>query len=70
MPIYEYKCDAGHEFEVEQGILDVPLATCHVRHARPGQRYGTRCGSPCHRLISKGTGFTLKGRGWAKDGYS
>ncbi len=67
-PVYDYRCDSGHEFEREQKILDVPLATCPCLGTDHEGREVTCC-SPCRRLISRGTGFTLKGGGWAKDGY-
>jgi len=57
MPTYEYKCNNGHHFEVEQCITDDPLETC------------TRCRAGAHRLISV-TNFILKGGGWYSDGYS
>ena len=66
MPTYEYVCKAGHTFERVQKITDKPLTTC-PRVTRTGD--WLFCGESCKRLISKGTGFTLKGRGWAKDGY-
>lgn len=56
MPYYEYMCYKGHEFEVEQKIMDEPIETCE-------------CGAPCKRLISKGGSFVLKGGGWAAHGY-
>lgn len=57
MPIYEYKCEAGHEFELQQSIKDEPVKTCPI------------CQRRCQRLISR-TSFHLKGDGWYKDGYS
>jgi putative FmdB family regulatory protein len=56
MPTYEYKCEKGHAFELEQPISEEPIAVC-------------RCGAPCRRQLFP-AGFTLKGTGWAKDGYS
>ncbi|RMF85292.1 MAG: zinc ribbon domain-containing protein [Nitrospirae bacterium] len=58
MPIYEYVCNKGHEFEVTQGINDDPLTRCQVDGCRAGVR----------RLLSVG-GFALKGGGWYADGY-
>ncbi len=58
MPIYEYVCNKGHEFEVNQGMNDVPLSRCQVDGCRAGAR----------RLISL-SGFALKGGGWYADGY-
>jgi putative FmdB family regulatory protein len=51
MPIYEYRCGNGHEFEVVQRMTDDPVATCEV------------CGEPVDRVFRpvavhfKGSGF-------------
>jgi putative FmdB family regulatory protein len=51
MPIYEYRCDNGHTFEVMQRMIEDPLATC------------TTCGAPVQRVFHpvavhfKGSGF-------------
>ncbi len=51
MPIYEYRCDNGHEIEVMQRMTDDPLAECTV------------CGAPVQRVFHpvavhfKGSGF-------------
>ena len=51
MPIYEYKCDNGHVFEVIQKMSDEPLRECEV------------CGAPAARVLTppaihfKGSGF-------------
>src|SRR5437660_1620350 len=37
MPIYEYRCDQGHNFEVMQRMSDDPVATCETCEA-PVQR--------------------------------
>ncbi len=37
MPIYEYRCDNGHTFEVMQRMTDDPVATCNTCEA-PVQR--------------------------------
>jgi putative FmdB family regulatory protein len=59
MPTYEYVCSAcAHEWEAEQSIKDAALTECPSCHS-PSAR----------RLISGGTGFSLKGEGWAKDNY-
>lgn len=57
MPRYEYRCIAGHEFELEQSIHDPPRKRCSI------------CGKKCKRLVSLSS-FHLKGGGWYKDGYS
>ena len=37
MPIYEYRCDNGHTFEVTQRMVDDPLELCE-EHGTPVQR--------------------------------
>ena len=51
MPIYEYKCEQGHTFEVMQRMSDDPLVTCQT------------CAAPVQRVFHpvavhfKGSGF-------------
>jgi putative FmdB family regulatory protein len=51
MPIYEYRCENGHTFEVVQRMADDPVETCEV------------CGAPVERVFHpvavhfKGSGF-------------
>jgi putative FmdB family regulatory protein len=51
MPIYEYRCEQGHTFEVMQRMSDDPLATCET------------CAAPVERVFHpvavhfKGSGF-------------
>jgi putative FmdB family regulatory protein len=51
VPVYEYRCEEGHEFEVIQRMSDEALTVCEV------------CGSPAQRVLYapaihfKGTGF-------------
>ncbi len=51
MPIYEYRCEQGHTFEVMQRISDDPVSTC------------TTCEAPVSRVFHpvavhfKGSGF-------------
>ncbi|HWO47227.1 MAG TPA: FmdB family zinc ribbon protein [Solirubrobacterales bacterium] len=51
MPIYEYKCENGHLFDVIQRMADEPLRECQ------------ECGAPASRVLSapaihfKGSGF-------------
>jgi putative FmdB family regulatory protein len=51
MPIYEYRCHNGHEFEVFQSMSDDPVEVCEV------------CGAPVERVFRpvavhfKGSGF-------------
>jgi len=68
MPHYDYCCESGHKFTREQRITDKPVAVCPYRGVDQ-DGVGVACCSPCKRLISTGTGFTLNGRGWGKDGY-
>jgi len=58
MPIYEYVCNKGHEFEASQRMNDAPLSRCQVDGCRAGAR----------RVMSR-SGFALKGGGWYADGY-
>jgi putative FmdB family regulatory protein len=51
MPIYEYKCENGHVFDVIQRMSDEPLRECE------------ECGAPASRVLTppaihfKGSGF-------------
>jgi putative FmdB family regulatory protein len=51
MPIYEYRCEKGHTFEVMQRMSDDPITKCQV------------CGAPVQRVFHpvavhfKGSGF-------------
>ena len=51
MPIYEYKCENGHVFDVMQRMADDPLTEC------------VECGAPAVRVLHspavhfKGSGF-------------
>jgi putative FmdB family regulatory protein len=51
MPIYEYRCENGHAFEVMQRMTDDPVSECQV------------CGAPVQRVFHpvavhfKGSGF-------------
>jgi putative FmdB family regulatory protein len=58
---YTYECKACHrEWEEEQRIKDPPVEYC------------PECGGEAHRIIvpRPGTGFSLLGDCWAKDGYA
>jgi putative FmdB family regulatory protein len=37
MPIYEYRCEKGHTFEVMQKMTDDPVTTCEI-HGTPVER--------------------------------
>jgi putative FmdB family regulatory protein len=67
VPIYEYRCPNGHEFEVVQRMTDDPVSTCEV------------CGEAVERVFRpvavhfKGSGFyttdyARKGRDDSKAG--
>ncbi|MFN8215003.1 MAG: FmdB family zinc ribbon protein [Solirubrobacterales bacterium] len=64
MPIYEYKCDNGHVFDVMQKISDDPLTEC------------VECGAPARRVLHspavhfKGSGFYNTDYGKKKKGAS
>ena len=51
MPIYEYKCENGHVFDVMQKLSDEPLTAC------------IECGAPVRKVMQpvsiafKGSGF-------------
>src|SRR6058998_1567989 len=51
MPVYEYRCDNGHTFEVMQRMTDDPVASCQT------------CDAPVQRVFHpvavhfKGSGF-------------
>ena len=60
MPIYEYRCENGHLFEVMQKITDDPVTACET------------CGAPVQRVFHpvavhfKGSGFYNTDYGTAK----
>src|SRR4051794_4534970 len=60
MPIYEYRCENGHLFEVLQKMTDEPVTQCEV------------CGAPVQRVFHpvavhfKGSGFYNTDYGTAK----
>jgi putative FmdB family regulatory protein len=60
MPIYEYRCDNGHHFDVMQKMTDGPVTECEV------------CGAPVQRVFHpvavhfKGSGFYNTDYGTAK----
>ncbi|HEV7482052.1 MAG TPA: FmdB family zinc ribbon protein, partial [Solirubrobacterales bacterium] len=62
MPIYEYKCDNGHVFDVIQKMTDEALTECQ------------ECGAPAVRVLHspaihfKGSGFYNTDYGKAKKG--
>lgn len=60
MPTYDYTCTScERESSATQSIKEEPLRLC------------PHCGElTLKRLVSTGTTFTLKGGGWASEGYS
>ena len=60
MPIYEYRCENGHMFEVMQRMTDEPVTVC------------AECGAPVERVFHpvavhfKGSGFYNTDYGTAK----
>jgi putative FmdB family regulatory protein len=62
MPIYEYKCENGHVFEVIQKMSEEPLRECQ------------ECGAPASRVLTppaihfKGSGFHNTDYGTRKGG--
>jgi len=64
MPIYEYKCENGHVFDVLQKMSDDPLTECQ------------ECGAPAERVLHpvavhfKGSGFYNTDYGKKKKGAS
>jgi putative FmdB family regulatory protein len=62
VPIYEYKCDNGHVFDVMQKMVDEPLTEC------------VECGAPAVRVLTapavhfKGSGFYNTDYGKRKGG--
>jgi putative FmdB family regulatory protein len=64
MPIYEYRCDNGHTFEVMQRMTDDPLTSCST------------CDAPVQRVFHpvavhfKGSGFYTTDYGKKKSAAS
>jgi putative FmdB family regulatory protein len=64
VPIYEYKCENGHVFDVMQKMADAPLTEC------------VECGAPAQRVLTapavhfKGSGFYNTDYGKRKGGGS
>jgi putative FmdB family regulatory protein len=64
MPIYEYRCDNGHTFEVLHKMTDAPPTKCET------------CGAPLQRVFNpvavhfKGSGFYNTDYGKKKKGAS
>ena len=66
MPIYEYECEKCEKrMEILQSIKEDTVEVC-PKEKCPKKQHGK---GKLKKLISK-TSFSLKGGGWAKDGYS
>ncbi len=57
MPIYEYKCENGHVFDVMQRMSDDPLTEC------------VKCGAPVRKVLHP-VGISFKGSGFYSTDYS
>lgn len=57
MPIYEYKCDNGHFFDMMQRMSDDPLTTC------------IKCGASVRKVMHP-VGISFKGSGFYSTDYS
>ena len=56
MPIYEYKCENGHVFDVMQRMSDDPLTEC------------VECGAPVKKVLQP-VGISFKGSGFYSTDY-
>jgi putative FmdB family regulatory protein len=56
MPIYEYKCEKGHNFEVLRGFSDDPVEECET------------CGAPVSRVFHP-IAVHFKGKGFYSTDY-
>jgi putative FmdB family regulatory protein len=56
MPIYEYKCENGHVFDVMQKLSEDPLTTC------------VECGAPVRKVLHP-VGISFKGSGFYSTDY-
>ncbi len=56
MPIYEYRCENGHLFEVMQKFTDAPVTDCEV------------CGAPVARVFHP-VAVHFKGKGFYTTDY-
>ncbi len=57
MPIYEYKCENGHVFDVMQKLSEDPLTSC------------VECGAPVRKVMQP-VGISFKGSGFYSTDYS
>jgi putative FmdB family regulatory protein len=56
MPIYEYKCENGHVFDVMQKLSESPLASC------------IECGAPVRKVLHP-VNISFKGSGFYSTDY-
>jgi len=56
MPIYEYKCENGHVFDVLQKLSDDPLTSC------------VECGAPVRKVLHP-VNISFKGSGFYSTDY-
>jgi putative FmdB family regulatory protein len=56
MPIYEYRCERGHQFEVMQRMTDDPVSSC------------TTCEAPVQRVFHP-VAVHFKGKGFYNTDY-
>ena len=56
MPIYEYRCENGHHFDVMQRMADDPVTTCE------------ECGAPVQRVLQP-VAVHFKGKGFYNTDY-
>jgi putative FmdB family regulatory protein len=57
MPIYEYKCENGHVFDIMQRMSEDPLTKC------------VECGAPVRKVLHP-VGISFKGSGFYSTDYS
>ena len=57
MPIYEYKCENDHVFDVMQKMSEDPLTTC------------IECGAPVRKVLQP-VGISFKGSGFYSTDYN
>jgi putative FmdB family regulatory protein len=56
VPIYEYRCENSHQFEVMQRMIDEPVRSCEV------------CGAPVQRVFHP-VAVHFKGKGFYNTDY-
>ncbi len=57
MPIYEYKCENGHVFDMMRKLSEDPLTSC------------VECGAPVKKVLHP-VGISFKGSGFYSTDYS